>query len=146
MSAGQGELSQTSARHGTCVKSEDSAQSGRSLDTCVKSEDFTQSGPGLDTCVKSEDFPQSGPSLDTCVKSEDFTQSGPGPASGATLHDTDAHLPAAGGGAHKKHLTSEQVVDIFTHKTFKTTRTTSILSEKYSVSSKTIRDIWTLKR
>jgi len=84
--------------------------------------------------------------LDTCVKSEDFAQSGPGPASSATHHDTVAHLPAAGGGARRTPLTADQAVDIFHHKTFKTAQTASLLSAKYGISPKAVRDIWTLKR
>ena len=82
----------------------------------------------------------------TRVESENFAESGPGPDSGATHNGTDAPLPAAGGGPHKKHLTVEQVVDIFKHKTLKTDLTSSILSEKYGVRRKAIRNIWNLKR
>jgi len=78
----------------------------------------------------------------TSVAAENSAESGPGPDSGATHHGTDTHLPAEEKGAHKSHLTVEQVVEIFKRKTSKTVHTASLLSQQYGVGSQTIRDIW----
>ena len=65
----------------------------------------------------------------------------PGPS---TFHD--AHPKAVGSSAKNRFkLTSEQAIHIFTHKINKTARTASLLSVKYGISPKAIRDIWTLK-
>jgi len=65
----------------------------------------------------------------------------PGPS---TFHDA---LPEVAGSSAKKRfkLTSEQAIHIFTQRTTKTARTALLLSEKYGISPKAIRDIWTLK-
>ena len=65
----------------------------------------------------------------------------PGPS---TFHDA---LPEVAGASAKNRfkLTAEQAIHIFTQRTTKTARTASLLSVKYGISPKAIRDIWTLK-
>jgi len=65
----------------------------------------------------------------------------PGPS---TFHDA-LHEAAGASAKNRFKLTAEQAVDIFTQRTIKTARTASLLSEKYGISPKAIRDIWTLK-
>ena len=60
------------------------------------------------------------------VEAENSVQSGQGPDSGATHHGTDTHLPAVEKGAHMRHLTAGQVVEIFKRKTSKTVGTSSL--------------------
>ena len=65
----------------------------------------------------------------------------PGPSA---FHDA-LHEAAGASAKNRFKLTAEQAVDIFTQRTIKTARTASLLSEKYGISPKAIRDIWTLK-
>jgi len=165
-SAAQDELNRTSAWPGICVKSEDFAQSGPSLDICVKSEDFAHSGSGPDSGATHNDtvvrLPGAGGGArqnsnsgsngegGICVKSEDFAQSGPSLDPCVKSEDFAQSGPGPDSGATHpgmphKHLLAAQVVDIFKHKAIKNDFTSSILAAKYGVRPGAIRDIWNFK-
>ena len=100
----------------------------------------TSSDSSLDTRSSSP-----GNMFEVAELSEGFSRTMSLPTPGPSMfHDA---LPEAAGSSAKNRfkLTAEQAIHIFTHKINKTARTASLLSVKYGISPKAIRDIWTLK-
>jgi len=59
--------------------------------------------------------------------------------------NTHLELPELPEARERTRLTADQAISIFNQRRTKTSRTAALLAAKYSISSKAIRDIWTLK-